>query len=900
MPDFNLSLWKRIASRPRSKDLTRVFQAQVRDPLWFLARQWQLNEFKGDDAASPYWIRFQASTSELNAFSSPSTGHPERIPYNPTNKPIVKCIENESVFRDNFNTKIDLGQRFSFYVKKEVVDSGLQTLILEAYQQAYPLSKLPKAKPIELVAKTQGDFEDDLNHKKIPEEIKQVFQLSEDCFIEPQGENSWHIYDPELNKSLLLLSHPTINREFIIYDAVIQDKKAFAALQLIAHTTLDGSKLLFDIVDPGRSPLSVVQFPEQISDETRAILQDIHQKLRLWSEAVYGDFSSGETDFWLAEQVEYQAKVFAESIDSQVGTGSLMEFDVYPGFKGEIDWYSFDQSVSKEALEASNVETIQQGLYPMRLFFRGMPNKRWWEFEDRQVDLGNINIETSELSKIAFTSFLTMHTDDWFVVPFSQKAGSLCKIDYLIVHDVFGGKTLIESAVKDEDDPWALFSNTIRGRTGGTGNYFILPPAGSQVIQNSEPIEEVKLIRDEMANMVWAIESIVEDHFGFPWPGYERAKAGQNGLSNHSETTPSAPLKYILNSGAPENWIPLLPVQIAGQFREILFKKGAMLSNVLDALGNRKPILAFGKILNPNGADKTYRIREEEIPRIGKKIQRVIRRSRWVDGSIHIWIGKNVRSGKGEGNSGMQFDLVKPTPAPPTSPADSPQNQTVHILDAFKRPLNSNLADCETLNILEGQLVSYPYVLPIGTESSRACWIDHAEDISTNLNTSSGNAIDLHRWSILQLGISRDGADKTAIIDYVDCENDSCKLSIRTREDRVSVLNYRMRYGLPDGAFFNLWGFRGARVVIESSDELFYLQFYLYDYRNRYWANIPHLAVAANPEGQHVEFLFSELISPHGHEPYDPILNRIKSIMLVVVNTTGKASEIVLDRIEFF
>jgi hypothetical protein len=28
-------------------------QAQVRDPLWFLTRQWQVAEFLGDDSGSP-------------------------------------------------------------------------------------------------------------------------------------------------------------------------------------------------------------------------------------------------------------------------------------------------------------------------------------------------------------------------------------------------------------------------------------------------------------------------------------------------------------------------------------------------------------------------------------------------------------------------------------------------------------------------------------------------------------------------------------------------------------------------------------------------------------------------------------------------------------------------------
>ena len=45
--------WNRLEGRPRVADFERSLRAEVRDPLWFLTRQWQFGEFQGEDAASP-------------------------------------------------------------------------------------------------------------------------------------------------------------------------------------------------------------------------------------------------------------------------------------------------------------------------------------------------------------------------------------------------------------------------------------------------------------------------------------------------------------------------------------------------------------------------------------------------------------------------------------------------------------------------------------------------------------------------------------------------------------------------------------------------------------------------------------------------------------------------------
>ena len=48
--DFpTVGVWNRLEGRPRTTDFARALRAEVRDPLWLLARQWQLGEFRATD-----------------------------------------------------------------------------------------------------------------------------------------------------------------------------------------------------------------------------------------------------------------------------------------------------------------------------------------------------------------------------------------------------------------------------------------------------------------------------------------------------------------------------------------------------------------------------------------------------------------------------------------------------------------------------------------------------------------------------------------------------------------------------------------------------------------------------------------------------------------------------------
>jgi hypothetical protein len=58
----------RLETQPTSVSLKTGLQAPIADPLWMLARQWQFNEFQGEDAGTPLAVKFAVKGRPVDAF----------------------------------------------------------------------------------------------------------------------------------------------------------------------------------------------------------------------------------------------------------------------------------------------------------------------------------------------------------------------------------------------------------------------------------------------------------------------------------------------------------------------------------------------------------------------------------------------------------------------------------------------------------------------------------------------------------------------------------------------------------------------------------------------------------------------------------------------------------------
>lgn len=199
-----------------------------------------------------------------------------------------------------------------------------------------------------------------------------------------------------------------------------------------------------------------------------------------------------------------------------------------------------------------------------------------------------------------------------------------------------------------------MFSTSIAD-TSEIADFFLVPPTAGRSVLSSEALEEVRFVRDEMANLAWGIEHTVEGGLGQPWPSHERSLTRLG--SKEPAAAPSdatATLVYQIQTSVPEHWFPFLPVAITPSRREIQFERGVMLGP-----GNAKPPEPSGRILRPTRfGEGRYRLREEELPRPGLRLTRMVNRSRWTDGSTHVWIARRKTFEGREERSGLLFDVA--------------------------------------------------------------------------------------------------------------------------------------------------------------------------------------------------------------------------------------------------
>lgn len=188
---------------------------------------------------------------------------------------------------------------------------------------------------------------------------------------------------------------------------------------------------------------------------------------------------------------------------------------------------------------------------------------------------------------------------------------------------------------------------------------FLAPVVSSQI--DGRPLEEVLFVRDEMADMAWAVERVVQGASGAPIDRNEQwnrslATAARTAAAAGPPTVPIAPLRYQLATNVPDHWIPLLPVH-DGTDRGVRLQRGAMLhfdTGVPTSIEPRGHLLA-------SPPDAPLRFFEEEVPREGRRVQRIPMLARWSGGTTVAWIGRRSRVGRGEGASGLRYDIVDRT-----------------------------------------------------------------------------------------------------------------------------------------------------------------------------------------------------------------------------------------------
>jgi hypothetical protein len=154
----------------------------------------------------------------------------------------------------------------------------------------------------------------------------------------------------------------------------------------------------------------------------------------------------------------------------------------------------------------------------------------------------------------------------------------------------------------------------------------------------------VAFFRDEMANVVWAVERAVPSALGTAVDRY-RTSQPASAVAVPVDVTElgDAEVIYRLATPVPDNWYPYLARRTpAGD------------DITLERLAASDPL---GTI-----ARESTVVEDEEVTRGGLVVQRAWQFARWTGGQPVLWLGRRVASGRGEGSSGLHWDATEPRP----------------------------------------------------------------------------------------------------------------------------------------------------------------------------------------------------------------------------------------------
>src|SRR5215217_6964630 len=96
----SITSWMRLEPRRRRAAMNTSLQARIYDPLWLLARQWQLGEFQGEDNGSPVMARWRAEAARLTRYHSGPIAPNTRVnapSYDGGRMPLETLVEREEI-----------------------------------------------------------------------------------------------------------------------------------------------------------------------------------------------------------------------------------------------------------------------------------------------------------------------------------------------------------------------------------------------------------------------------------------------------------------------------------------------------------------------------------------------------------------------------------------------------------------------------------------------------------------------------------------------------------------------------------------------------------------------------------------------------------------------------------
>lgn len=583
--------WQRIESSTVDPAVADGLAARIADPLWLLARQWQVGEFRGEDAANPLFVRLRAQSVEVDRWQVGPPGGDGAV--------FTRGTGGRAAASD------DTPLEAAVEAEPHAAGAGAARVAAEA---AHLLTQ----------ALRQVEGLDERTLGELLERLRKRFPLT------------------------------------VTADGQRRDVAGERRLALLARTAFDGTALAVALgSEPKTIELATAGLASAVAKRVRAAVQS-------WIALLASMFvipqSAGS---WNPARMEYEFQVGAPV--GATTRGLTLAARDYAG--GRLDWYSFDVVGVHDRERAGTVDQHQAELLPTPLTYPGMPASRFWEIEDHAVSFGNIDAAPEDLARVVVAAYATVYGDDWYVVPLTLPAGRIIQITGVEVLDDFGGRTTIAASATLDGPQRALRFFELTGDpfpdAGGAPLLFVPPVVRST--DAGSPLDAIEIVRDESANLAWAVEHRVEGVYG---RGVDPlAAAGGDGPRAAPPPPRAGPAagewRFELGGEIPANTVPLLPVRL-GADGAIGLQRGRV--PLPGSAGTRG---ALSALLEPAAR---LIIEESEVPRAGLRVERRYQSARTPAGGLRVWLGRRKGPGRPTGASGFELDRME-RHAPPRDAA---------------------------------------------------------------------------------------------------------------------------------------------------------------------------------------------------------------------------------------
>lgn len=480
-----LGSWKRFAPIPRDTSFGGGLRGRVHDPLWLVSRQWQLRELRGADAGRPVDVDLSVVHDEIETVRLRGDGVDAddgiAIPYD--GGPLEPVIEREYVATGSrgpgARVRAETGRQFRRLIA-DAADVEPASLDAPAFPAALRLERPDE--PMEAAD-------------------RRYFRVMADRAID-----GYRVYRELVgateNLAAVLADEAADRAERVDLadDAPFDEIDAsLTAVREAGAAYLRWYRRLYD--EPVRGE-SVDELANEAADAVSGGEETTDDGDGTEDSSTDGLVDSLEEagSAWRPTRFEYDAAIETEA-------GVTFELTGYGGGRLDRDHFVATDGEDVAPADPAAGEPVEKRLLPRQLEFPGMPSTRWWSFTESSIAIDDLSGHGAPLPYLLVLESAVEFGNDWFVVPVRAPLGSLSRIADCRLTDSFGVELDVEPV---DDDDWRLY-----GVDELEGSGLFLPPTLRRS-ETSDPVETVQFGRDEMANLVFGLEELVEGPTGRP------------------------------------------------------------------------------------------------------------------------------------------------------------------------------------------------------------------------------------------------------------------------------------------------------------------------------------------------------------------------------------------------